>query len=254
MNRVFNRYTGTAFRYRSFSTPGVEKAECKRRLEEIIVDGKFWFSRPDKLNDVHEFNPEVVRDPLAARTRLTKKLKERGVAANSSYVSDLMQRQWQVIQENPVQKLLSDWGICSMSKSGTLHTQWAYYGGNHFGYAIEIDVPKELACYEVIYTDTRPVIHFPNCLNGIKLEEAMCIALSKSTEWEKEKEVRWISNAPGLYAVKKYIKSIVFGARTDPDDKDYVRDLVNANNLPIQLRQCKVTQGRFDLEIVPYSD
>lgn len=148
-------------------------------------------------------------------------------------------------------KMISNLGILSLSKSFTNITMWSHYANNHNGIVFELDIKKDLDFFTLFgiveYKDTYEILSFYKD----NKKELVKLFLTKYTDWEYEKEVRIIDfERNGNRKFKKeVIKTILFGCKTNRKYIKAIIKLCNKNNLNhIKFKKAKLIPGKFALD------
>ncbi|HGY5112381.1 TPA: DUF2971 domain-containing protein [Citrobacter freundii] len=218
---------------------------------KTLRNGTLWFSRPEKFNDPFDCYPYF---PIQGRNKLFKKLKN--THKPEQKVSN------KILQNNF--KLMSQTGIGGITHSLVSNNltvtcfsldhlsapMWAHYADDHQGCVIEFEYTPEIiekisksadkiiiVPFDVNYTDKRPALYDKNGnMSGLD------IALSKSTQWDYEKEVRALSNYEGIHQFSRLQISRVFtGVRISKENKVKVKDAITDMNKEMRSR-CKFTE------------
>lgn len=130
-------------------------------------------------------------------------------------------------------------GVFSLSKTFNDELLWAHYANKHKGFCIEYDLnllldsfnPERAYSYSVIYKNKVPEVSF---LDLTKKDDSIIRKMSsiKSRRWEYEKEHRIITNN---YGEQQYdfnaLKSIYFGLRIDPNEKDIIFKILKERDI-----------------------
>jgi hypothetical protein len=152
-------------------------------------------------------------------------------------------------------ELQIDWNqrkgcLLSVSKNAQNTVMWAHYADKHKGAAIGIDFDKMFKMHRVDYSEHRPKI---NVLEDFTEEKYSKTLLTKSSEWEYEREFRTVFLVDALEDLRKQglacfkdfdgkqtwflrlnaksIKEIIFGLYTEEGLKLAVRKLIERAEL-----------------------
>jgi len=241
------------------TTPVAQQLGCNTfykyvKIEDclkILTEGTLWYSEPKKFNDPFDCYPFF---PQKGKDKLFKRLKkEHGLDLQTSkkrlrnnFIS-MSQTGSGGIMHNLVSNNLT---VTCFSKDHLSVPMWAHYADKHQGCVIEFQLNSEviekisrsqpnvvIVPSEVKYTDDRQPLYDKNGqLFGLN------IALSKSTQWAYEKEVRALSNREGIHHFSRLQISKVFtGVRINEIDKVSVKNAVGKMNSSIGTK-CKVVE------------
>jgi len=157
--------------------------------------------------------------------------------------------------------------IKCFSETQTNILQWSYYGGGHKGYCVGFEFPRlwpykrrsgkdgSIAILKVIYAEEYPVIDIDSDLEAIVNKEVlMASLLTKAKSWSHEQEWRALrlETDRGLQAIEpQAIKSVTFGALMEPAHKSFLMGLLGTRTFPVEMYECKLAEGRYELELVP---
>lgn len=145
-------------------------------------------------------------------------------------------------------------GIFSLSKTFNDELLWAHYANKHKGFCIEYDLnllldsfnPEKAYSYSVIYKNKVPEVSFYDLSKkDDSIIRKMCSI--KSRRWEYEKEHRIITN---IYGEQQYdfnaLKSIYFGLRIDPNEKDSIFNILKERDIKFYQMQRIENSYKFE--------
>jgi len=157
-------------------------------------------------------------------------------------------------------------GILSLSETENSVTMWSHYAEDHKGFVIGFDTDKLITNKSQIlakplkikYTNCRPQMFFVDSgnLKDRKIELFKNFYLTKSKEWEYEKEWRQInklkmvdSSENNIFLYKLNIESInciIIGCRMSYSNKIKIKEL--ANQINIDIYQMEINKYLYRLD------
>lgn len=245
-------YRGKAYKYRGF---GGLDPNAKARIEEMLVSRKCYFAKPSSLNDSFDCKPSLLMAAGDLRNYIVKLGKKKGLNLASTQITQTVIDIRNEYNDDKFQAVLDkEVGVFCLSESPTLGTQWAYYGENHSGFSVEYDINEKFdyPAVRVNYSKERPeidLIRFQSELS-YRLNVMKELVITKSDEWNHEKEVRVLNRGSGLYEVSSSnITGVVFGLRAEPENVDFIRSIIMNHKLDINCYQCKESGEHFKLHL-----
>ena len=170
-------------------------------------------------------------------------------------------------------KIISDqFKITCLSERMDSPLMWAHYANKHFGFCLEYDftstligprypdlLSAQLMLFPVHYTETRPLLtktifNSKNILSYLKtkqipkitFEKIMYELLSKSNEWDYEREWR-ILNISGKSTMRlPKPRKIFLGANIEDGAKQRIISIAKAKNIPIYQMFLSADRYKFD--------
>lgn len=144
-------------------------------------------------------------------------------------------------------------GIFSLSENNSNILMWSHYADSHKGYCIGLDYNVLLSLAgriePVIYSEKFPKLSlFPKSLT----DDFMQLFITKSKDWEYEKEVRIVMRFKARQTIKipdKCIKEIIFGYKMEEKHKNEIIDLTKTRSSPIQIYEATANGEKFKLDI-----
>ena len=185
---------------------------------------------------------------------------------------DSQVEQFKKILSDSIEKTRSEALATCFSKVYDSLLMWAHYGDSHKGVCIEYERPSTLDFVDVIYSDKRPKAEFSelvsfiaaktildedyNQVDSILINQVMRPFITKSTEWEYEKEVRCLTvpnttlnnvvfDGNKYYYPMKKPTRIIIGCRTRGKDLNKLIDLAKKSNIGITF--LKQDKDKFSL-------
>jgi len=221
-----------------FEAPGIKKLFSQEEIESAKKDGdpflylarlSSWKEGRAGMNAYHEAN------------QLKERLKE--------FVSSRKMNRFKEREKN--------FSVCCFSEVKDSILMWSFYADHHKGYCIEYDISNEPInsenakyLYPVIYSDKLFDLteHFKK---PVVTPLAIKSAISKSSQWSKEKEWRliWIHKTQ-IEEEKRFwkfcpIKSIYLGAKMEYSDRKKIEEICGKN---VSVYQTKLSKSSFKLE------
>lgn len=209
--------------------------------EKSLSDGRDYFGLQGK--DLKKF---------------LKRMKVKSWDKRYKMISNLVYEANGVHLSNPIHVIkslesrLHDTGIFSLSETDTNQLMWAHYGGESKGLALGFEVTEgsKLAdddyCLPVNYSNELPKFDPKELMTTVSMKFGndktevnfkvpftdptfrMCVS-TKPTDWDYEKEWRYIDECDGLHPFPGKLTEVVFGLRCSEQDKKKYRELANNN-------------------------
>ncbi|MEG5733365.1 DUF2971 domain-containing protein [Enterobacter bugandensis] len=236
------------------------KGECSKfykyvKFEDcikVLEEGTLWYSKPVNFNDpfdCYPYFPEKGREKVFKRLNkqflLEQKAPRKRLRSNFSLMSQtgtdgLMHR---IVSENLT--------VTCFSTDHLSAPMWAHYANEHQGCVIEFQFNSNIVKavlnsgrndplivpFRVRYSDHRPPLFDKNGdLLGLE------IALSKSTQWSYEQEVRALSNREGIHHFSRLqISKVYTGVRISDANKNALKRTIANMNQELNMR-CKLVE------------
>lgn len=232
---------------------------------DIIKKQELWFANIDSLNDPLDSN-------LAYRQEYSKdeirEYWEKFIADKPAFKSlDEVLSKWgdneSFIREQTriFEYIKSNIGVLCMSKNPKNILMWAHYANRHQGIVYEFDADL------FGFSKTKNLTEFPYIINypcdrkyeilsytkdrQERNEQFAKSLTTKAIDWAYEEEVRFINPEKSGIARKfnpDCLKSIIFGAKTSPDEIGTMIDCCKKNGLNhIRFYKAEFVAGRFEL-------
>ncbi|WP_343669059.1 hypothetical protein [Chitinophaga sp.] len=246
MIKKYNNFNEIADEIRSNTPPTVYKYRTweNDNHKRIIIDKEVWFAHPHSLNDPYDVRPpyNFVIGAIDWNTARTK-IREAGRVFEPDLTAQELEEQVDIrieamradpvayFQQNRGEYILErehydPIGVLSCCKSAENEAMWAYYG-NHFGFAVgfnTVELARALHCTvgDIKYDDTPVDYHVLGNNEGILDNELF----QKSTRWQTEEELRFITAGIGLIRPRaanfpiEAVSEIVFGLNTSQQAQD----------------------------------
>jgi hypothetical protein len=160
------------------------------------------------------------------------------------------------------QKIVRDFGICSLSDAKNLNRVWTYYAASHYGFCIGFNTQKlydELKSrillltgliidlLKVDYVDEFPYFDGFAESNDKNL---LKVLRTKERQWDFEQEYRLILINGTNKAIKlsdSVIQEVVFGIRMDEKHKEEIAAALKDKHNSIRLYQAQLCETSFEI-------
>jgi hypothetical protein len=244
------------YKYRSFSSKG---------LAEIFERNEIYFSCPTQFNDPFDCNPNVVihRNRDKFRKWMRRVIKEREPTWDKYKINQLLNNSDNVrrfksksFQRDLFKNFTSGLGVLSLSEKCNDILMWSHYSDSHKGICIEFDSKDETSVfwenYKVKYEEEYPTV---NVMELEHIEEWLKTFTVKALHWEYEAERRILKTqdkgGPGNYKFRpEQLKSVILGACISDENKEKVHEWVQDYPASIQIKQAKLNENYFKVDIV----
>ena len=190
--------------------------EIDKYAIDILVNKRLYLSPWTTLNDPHEAQ------------MYTKDTKNLWIHANPTQLQRIDKK---YLNRGFIDENLIDARICALSCAWSSNLLWSHYAAGHAGIAIGVilsnqgDGIKEL---KVKYDDKVPKVE----QHPLKEEDVLNALRHKSKEWEREKEVRFVTfDHQKTYLGNIEIKEIDFGLRTTKEDIELIYNILKDDNI-----------------------
>lgn len=226
-------------------------------LYKTLMNAELWFASPTtfndpfdcQINDQTNWDEENIRDYVNRTSQpapygvdveeVVRKSQEEPGSFNKFFTDNL-------------KKILSKQGVTCFLQSPDNLLLWAHYSDSHKGVCLKFDITEDDELFDIVV----PVKYSKNYPNFDYLTERQQLVTkamqTKSIHWEYEKEIRAFKPKFGNHPFKKEcLKEIIFGCKADPDEIEKIRRIVIDANYPsLKLRQVKLKNYEYDIEIV----
>lgn len=161
-------------------------------------------------------------------------------------------------------------GIECFTESPTDVLMWSYYANKHSGICVEYDFSRlfsslsDAYLFPVIYSENRPLLNLMDLYDpktqaivqeGLRKEFPNIVRsfITKSSEWEREKEWRIISlsinnDCPNRTAKLPIISKIITGLNIKEEDYQKIKEIATRKGIPMQRAQ--LNNERYRIELV----
>ncbi|MBS1732221.1 MAG: DUF2971 domain-containing protein [Bacteroidetes bacterium] len=213
----------------------------------IITKQELYFAQPHTLNDPYDVRPPynfVVPDLDLEAAR--KRIREAGKSIRPDLTDEELEQEVEIRLQSIIQDPVSYFkknrmdhvldssrydtiGVLSFCSAFDNEPMWAHYGNNHNGFAIgfnTVKLARALNCTVglVDYNDTPLDYHIMGDNSGLLEKELF----RKSTKWQSEQELRFLTVGVGLYRNRvntfpaDTVEEIVFGLNTSKETQDQI--------------------------------
>ena len=150
--------------------------------------------------------------------------------------------------------ILNGFAYFCMAKESDNILMWSHYADSHKGVCLKFDLLQDLDTFAltvpVDYNSEYPEFDTLNGNPGIN------IITRKSPDWAYEHEHRTVKvKEHGLHVIKKEVLvEVIFGCRTNKEDKTLIRDLVKSNGFKsVSFSEAVVNPEAYKLDIQPFN-
>lgn len=243
---------------------------------KIISDCKIWYSNPTQFNDPFDCAPTNVTFSIDEKREFACGIlksdnpdipEEWRITLRDAIDDDqkLCQMVDRVLTPEYLDRLMSQYGILSLSSTYDNPLLWAHYSSSHHGFAIEFDVTKTvhdhvagLDKYPLDYFESRlmakPVEYSANRPPSISPEHHLATPFfHKGSEWAYEQEYRVLSNfSAGLKDFHcDLISGVYLGCKASCETKqkvlNVVREFAKKTGNSIKKYQARPDNQTYDL-------
>ena len=257
--------------------PGIPKKNKLHYIERIFTECELHFPSPTELNDPFESRLNLVVGDLR-NGDYKRKYKQyvKRIILQSNPIVDLstidhwLSNQSKEEAENLAKQYtesyrewLSKYRICSFSATPKNPLLWSHYSDSHKGFCLIFDAGTDIfgSALKVDYCDEYPKL-------DVTEEDSVQIlihsALKKYADWQYEQEYRLISvepNEPNLLPVanKTYrfhpdlLIGIIFGSQISGSDRELLIDFCKKSRSPIDFKKARLSDTKYELEVVDYA-
>ena len=151
-----------------------------------------------------------------------------------------------------IDEILNRFAYYCMAEKPDNILMWSHYADSHKGVCFKFDLLQDLDTFGV----TVPVEYNSEYPEFDTLNENPAnIIKRKSLDWGYEHEHRTIKvDEHGLIEIKKEVLvGIIFGCRTNAEDRNEIRKLVDKNKFDVQFLEAVVNPNAYKLDIIPYA-
>lgn len=218
-----------------------------RKYCDCISENRFWFSKPDLLNDPYDCRPfftisqslegvAAILDEMGAeeidlvlqkfpncksKNDIYKRI-EKIVSSTktTSFPKDFVMWALQDMASKLVRTKIANIGVLSLTTDPTNILMWAQYANNHKGICLEVDIPEDARSLKKVgYAVQQPDFAIHEAMNE-KHGRLFDLFYNKSMNWQHEAEWRMVGikgneakEIPGA-VIKKIICGINFSNET----------------------------------------
>lgn len=219
---------------------------------KILTEGTLWYSKPVNFNDpfdCYPYFPEKGREKVFKRLNKQFLLEQKATKKRLRNNFNLMTRTG---TDGLMHRLVSEnLTVTCFSTDHLSAPMWAHYANEHQGCVIEFQYNSNIVNavlnskhnaplvvpFRVRYSGQRPPLFDKNG-NFLGLE----IALSKSTQWAYEQEVRALSNREGVHHFSRLqISKVYTGVRVSSENRNALKKVISEMNHELSMR-CKLVE------------
>ncbi len=235
--------------------------ENKVFIERIFTHNELYFPSPKQFND-----PFDSRNPVSYEGTISEWEKYLGDRIDK-YIPNLTTEQRQIKIKELAKKALNEsifddlpnsyidaMGVFCMTEKNDNILMWSHYANSHKGICLEFQsistnpffIIAQKMNYESKYSK-------PNMLRSRNEEKMQATLLTKSKDWEYEKEWRIINhdNGPGVYNFPaELLTGVIFGCSIEEEDKNLIKNLSLSRNPKPKIYQAKKKKNNFGLDII----
>jgi|694.fasta_scaffold121259_2 hypothetical protein len=226
-------------------------------LYKTLVNAELWFAAPTSFNDPFDcqINDQTNWSDANIRDYVTRTAQATGQQIDPE---DIVRKNQQFpgsfnkFFTSNFKKLLSKQGVACFLQNPDNLLLWAHYSASHTGVCLKFDITKDedlfALTFAVKYSKDYPQFDYLTERDQL-VNKAM---LTKSIHWKYEDEIRVIKTKFGNHPfAKESLKEIIFGCKADPNEIRTIRQIViNANYPDLKLRQVKLKDNEYDVEMV----
>jgi hypothetical protein len=246
------------------------------KLFDVLNNNNLWFSRICDYNDPFENRFAIPQEPSHEELKeLYDEFIKKGINHfDAIYKGDISQFAKLFKEDNDkfmhaffgdVKEKLNSWGICCFSAINNNTLMWSHYANSHKGVCLEFESyalayskqneNKNIGITvldEVTYQSEFPIIKLKSIIDGTCIFDIRKISVTKSKDWEYEKEVRMFSDKVGLhYFNPKCLSAIYLGARITQKDKQKVLRCIERNKKLQHIKIIEMEIGKTDYIVKP---
>lgn len=238
---------------------------------KILTDGEIYFPSISKLNDPFEGDiPYIFDTNELTSDNIFLAMRKIAKESNPEMTEEELHK---YLFEEQKQNLLFDinhledqrkktkeivdrlFGIYSLTNNNNNFLMWSYYANSHKGICIGFDSEKLFKITEgtigaVTYSENLPQMHLSDINKAYSFYERLIS--TKSSDWSHENEYRLtkIGLANKIITVPlNTIKEIIFGCKTEFDQKRDIVEFIKANNKDCKIFEASMSKSKFKLDI-----
>jgi hypothetical protein len=255
------------FVYKYRNAPDWNNRIQVERLGTILLRHELWMAAANRLNDPMDsviqykvtLRGAFLREELIRFNRrvgdLTRAKAERLIS------SDMVANphQIEVNLRRTHERLLSQWGVCSLSATARGIKLWEEYSARHTGLCFQFQPPRDLVAFldlqEVTYSDELPVMQNPFGRSDEVMEQRLKFLMKKYTKWDYEAEWRLVGGNQANTARHfdpRALTGVIFGAAASLETIDHVERMLQEREEAIGRRpityQARITNGIVRIE------
>ncbi|WP_143869918.1 DUF2971 domain-containing protein [Catenovulum sediminis] len=252
--------------------------------KKILTENTLKYTAPDQFNDPFDCLAYYDRDELENYFR--QNYHSIGKSKNLAPAKRIEQKHQRIhnalknYDQGNFEKIFQDskTGITCFTRCPKNILMWSHYADYHKGFVVGFecipleytktytrqDVPpyddwqQDLVCFQVKYSDDRPVRTLNKSTNSGKQVDfkSLSVFFTKARQWEYEQEYRCISykKGAGIFRYKReLIREVIIGVKTKQDEiesiKGILSSIIEKTGSGIKLYQAYIKQGTYELGI-----
>lgn len=239
-------------------------AQDLKRLRDIVVDSRIYFSSPAAFNDPFDCLPrfDFTSTPAERRNWLRQRLLSRRMSASD--VGAELERLSDKVDAEPdherlrafardlIRRQSETLGILSLSERWDHVLLWSHYADAHRGVCLRFlatdNTPFFSEANPVRYSEDRPVLNYYRQSIEDQVETAL---MTKASFWTYEGEWRAFNyrQGPGVYSFPPMLLTgVILGLNTPAAVSDAVREWI-ADRPWIELMKTALDENTFSLTV-----
>ena len=240
---------------------------------KALTDGTMKFTSPAEFNDPFDCLPHYDLESIKQIDKVRPDIFRRAARIRGYSPAERIRRRPQLIAElrqriasgDFVRDLMANIGVVSLSTDALNILMWSHYAEFHRGLVLEFRIPilgyKEdvpLAIDRLLPNPVRYTHQRPHIKMGLEDPQDLvnkCL-LTKSVDWEYEKEERVIDHVrgPGIFSYRRneILSSVIAGLRMTDQNMSRLKSIVVglSSEMPnLKLYRAEVHTGTFDLYV-----
>ncbi|MEL7695762.1 MULTISPECIES: DUF2971 domain-containing protein [Erwiniaceae] len=241
----------------------------------IIRDGTLKFTSPINFNDPFDYHPAVLETGFKKFAKRLNTELGQGIKRYKTNHRESLKHLQSLRSERFREIYTGEMSVSCFSESPYILPMWAHYADNHKGCVIEFEFNSDdyssndillltgklsyiiLVPFQVNYSPNRPPL-YDNQGRTDTETTGFYASLTKSKEWEYEKELRVIIKKPeGVYSFERnQMTGIYVGMKVSSSDKKEISRLVDSSNnytgTKIKKHDIVMAYDKFELTKIPF--
>ena len=246
------------FKYRSIEEHNID------RSSRIFTHNELYFSSANQFNDPFDckFDYSFAANKQDLKRYLWNSLsnkypnwnrskKQRWIAQKLHKIND---PEFEEGLKLATEKIISEIGICSLSRAPDDILMWSHYADSHRGFCVKIlddENDKFIArAQEISYSENYPIV---NPIKDDYMARLVKSLLTKAKHWEYEKEWRIIDHEEGP-GIKRFpphlLVGVIFGCRMSEDLQGLIREWCKDREADLSFYQAREASRTYSLELI----
>ncbi len=246
-----------SFFYKFYSINSKNEISIKR----ILTHNELYFPSPKHFNDPFDsknplsYDGDIVEWKKYFRKQIDKYIPNLTAEQKQTKIKELAQKaQNNSIFDNFPNSHMDEIGVFCMTEKKDNILMWSHYADGHKGICLEFQ-PIPTSPFFVIAQEMNYEYKYskPNMLRSTKDEKMLAVLLTKSKDWEYEKEWRIINhdNGPGIYKFPtELLTGVILGCSIVEKFKNLIINLALSRNPKPKIYQAKKKKDDFGLDII----